>query len=162
MARKVFFSFHYQRDSWRVSQVRNCNVVKASYLSNQFLDAASWETVRKQGDEAIKRWINNQLNGTSVTVVLIGSETSNRPFVKYEIEQSHKRGNGLIGIRIHSVQNQYQQVDNKGENPFDNFYLNGDESNKLSKYIPIYDWVLDDGRNNIGKWIDQAVQKAGN
>ena len=27
MARKTFFSFHYERDAWRASQVRNCNVI---------------------------------------------------------------------------------------------------------------------------------------
>ena len=27
MARKVFFSFHYERDAWRVAQVRNSNVI---------------------------------------------------------------------------------------------------------------------------------------
>ena len=27
MARKVFFSFHYERDAWRVAQVRNSNII---------------------------------------------------------------------------------------------------------------------------------------
>lgn len=30
MARKVFFSFHYQPDNWRVSQVRNIGVIEGN------------------------------------------------------------------------------------------------------------------------------------
>jgi hypothetical protein len=42
--------------------------------------------------------ILKHLENTSVTVVLIGTETANRPWVKYEIEQSIARKNGLLGV----------------------------------------------------------------
>jgi hypothetical protein len=48
-------------------------------------------------------WIDDQLQSTSVTVVLIGQETASRKYVNYEIEQSHSRGNGLLGVRIHNM-----------------------------------------------------------
>ncbi len=38
------------------------------------------------------------MDGTSVTCVLIGSQTANSRWVKYEIEQSIEKGNGLLGI----------------------------------------------------------------
>jgi hypothetical protein len=38
-----------------------------------FWDAAAWEEVKKKGNDAIEKWIDDQLKGTSVTVVLIGS-----------------------------------------------------------------------------------------
>jgi hypothetical protein len=78
MARRVVFSFHYERDIWRASQIRNCWVTKPDRESAGFWDAASWEEVKRRGDEAVKRWIRDQLYGTSVTLVLIGSETSER------------------------------------------------------------------------------------
>lgn len=106
-----------------MAQVRNCNVVTKSYQKNEFLDKAQWETIKRGGNAAIKRWINAQLNGTSVTVVLIGAETYKRPYVNYEIEQSLIRGNGLLGIYIHNVKNQFGLIDRQGLNPFDNFYL---------------------------------------
>ena len=59
MARKVFFSFHYDRDVLRVSQVRNCNVVTSGFTQDDFVDAADWETVKKGGDSAIKNWIDS-------------------------------------------------------------------------------------------------------
>ncbi len=89
MARRVFFSFHYERDILRVGQIRNSGITKPDLESAGFIDAASWESLKRQGDDAIKRWINSQLDGTSVTVVLIGAQTSERDWVKYEIEQSY-------------------------------------------------------------------------
>jgi len=156
--RKVFFSFHYERDIWRVAQVRNCNVVTKSYQKNEFLDKAQWETIKRGGDAAIKRWINAQLNGTSVTIVLIGAETYRRPYVNYEIKQSFIRGNGLLGIYIHNVKNQFGLTDRQGLNPFDNFRLG---RKNLSAYVETYDWVYDFGRNNIQTWIERAAIRAG-
>jgi hypothetical protein len=88
MATRVFFSFHYERDIWRASQIRNSWVTKPDREAAGFWDAAAWEEVKKKGEEAIKRWIDKQLGGTSVTVVFIGAETSERKYVQYEINQS--------------------------------------------------------------------------
>lgn len=75
MARRTFFSFHYKKDVWRANVVRNSWVAEGKEAAG-FVDAAAFEEVEKGGEDAIKRWINNQLDGTSVTVVLIGAETS--------------------------------------------------------------------------------------
>jgi len=106
MARRVFFSFHYETDIWRASQVRNSWVTKPDREAAGFWDAAAREEVKKKGEEAIKRWIEKQLEGTSVTVVLIGAETSDRKYVQYEIKQSWNKGNGLIGIYVHNLKEQ--------------------------------------------------------
>jgi len=70
MVRRVFFSFHYEKDVWRANVVRNSWVSKPDRESAGFIDAADFEKLKKQGEEAIKRWINGQLEGTSVTAVL--------------------------------------------------------------------------------------------
>lgn len=159
--RKVFFSFHYERDSIRAGQVRNSNVVKTNSIqTSDFIDSVKWEEVKRNGDDAIKRWINNQLNGTSVTVVLIGAKTSERKWVKYEIDQSISKGNGLLGVYIHKCPLFNGSTDVKGQNPFDNLYF---ESNGkyLSSIYPTYDWINDNGRENLGTWIEQAARKVG-
>jgi hypothetical protein len=161
MARRVFFSFHYERDVWRAGQVRNSWVTKDREAAG-FWDAASWEEVKKKGDEAIKRWIDNQLDNTSVTVVLIGAETSTRPYVGYEIEQSYKRGNGLLGIRIHNLKDMNGRTDVMGANPFDFWYItqNGVQT-YFSSIYKTYDWILNSGYQNLATWIEQAAQQAG-
>ena len=118
MPRRVFFSFHYDADIWRVSQIRNSRLTK-DWESNTFLDKASWESVKRKGDAAVMAWIDREISGTGVTIVLIGTHTSERRFVKYEIEQSYKRGNGLLGIYIHGMKHHDRKTTRKGRNPLD-------------------------------------------
>ena len=161
MARRAFFSFHFERDNWRAGQVRNSWVTKDREDAG-FWDAAAWEEVKKKGKDAIERWIDKQLDGTSVTVVLIGAETSEREYVGYEIKQSHIKGNGLLGIYIHNVKDMNGRTDVKGGNPFSKWHIerNGQKV-LLSDIYPSYDWVDDDGRRNVGEWIEAAAKKAG-
>ena len=102
MARRVYFSFHYANDINRSMIVRNSWVTQGKEAAG-FFDKAEFEKIKKTGDKAVHRWINSQLNGTSVTVVLIGRETLNRPFVQYEICESINRGNAIIGVYIHNI-----------------------------------------------------------
>lgn len=149
MARCVYFAFHYQRDIFRVNVVRNAHVVEGVAAAG-FSDGSLWEEARKKGDAAIKALIDKGLVGSSVTAVLIGAQTAYREYVEYEIHQSWKRGNGLFGIHIHNIQDAVlKRPDIKGEDPFVRLGYTG---------IQTYDWVLDDGYNNIGKWAEMACQ----
>lgn len=161
MARRVFFSFHYERDVWRAGQVRNSWVTKDREQSG-FWDAASWEEVKRKGEPAVEKWIDDQLKGTSVTVVLIGAQTSTREYVGYEIKQSHNKGNGMLGIYIHAMKDSNGSTDTRGNNPFDNWQVQRDGRTVLfSSLYPTYDWVTDDGRNKMADWIEAAAKKAG-
>lgn len=103
MPRKVFFSFHYD-DVTRVNVVRNSDQITRRYTkAARFHDKSLWEEVKKQGPLAIKRMINDGLDGSSVTCILIGSQTWRRPWVRYEIIKSLARGNGILGVRIYDV-----------------------------------------------------------
>jgi antiphage defense system Thoeris ThsB-like protein len=154
MARQTFFSFHYERDAWRAGQVRNCNLLPTND-QHGFIDSVEWESIQRQGDDAIKRWIDDQLKHTSVTVVLIGAETAGRPWVQHEIVRSWNRGNGIVGVWIHNIKNHDRETDVSGRNPFDLFKL--PDNTLLSSVCKTYDWVLNDGRNNLGKWCEEAV-----
>lgn len=158
MARKVFFSFHFDRDSRRVAQVRNAHVI-GYYEKPPFLNAADWESVKKKGDAAIKKWIDDNLFGSSVTIVLIGAETYTRPWVKYEIEESYKKGNGLLGITLHNINDPLTGKDYSGQNPFVN--VKDYKGTPLSYSVPVYDWINENGRDNIGTWIENAAKRAG-
>jgi len=161
MARRVFFSFHYERDIWRANVVRNSWVTQDREAAG-FWDASLWEEAKKKNDDAIKRMIDKGLEGTSVTVVLIGKETSDRKWVRYEIKESYKKGNGLLGVYIHNIKGKDGYTDTKGDNPFDYIYIErADKKVYFSKMYPTYDWVNDDGYNNFGDWVEKAAKKAG-
>ncbi|MEI9921890.1 MAG: TIR domain-containing protein [Bacteroidota bacterium] len=161
MVRRVFFSFHYKKDVWRANQIRNSWVTKDREAAG-FVDAAEFEKVEREGEAAVRRWIDKQLDGTSVTVVLIGTEVSTRPFVLYELEQSWKRGNGIVGIYIHKLKDKDGNTSAAGNNQFGAIFTSSNDNKKyFFERFSTYDWVDNDGYNNMGKWIEEAAKAAG-
>ena len=145
MARKVFFSFKYE-DVSRAMVVRNSWVAQGKEAAG-FIDAADFEKVERQGEDAIKNWIDKQLNGTSVTVVLVGAKTCSSKWVKYEIKKSTEIGNGLLGIDISKIKN-----------------LQGDTSDRCGQIPTGYDfylWNNEDGYHKMGDWIEKAAKDVG-
>jgi hypothetical protein len=116
MARTVFFSFHYQRDIWRVNQIRNIPNITGNAAAG-FKDASLWEDARKKDDDVIKKMIDKALEGTSVTVVFSGAKTAGRKFINYEIQKSLDRGNGLVGMQINHLVNHNGETDEVGADP---------------------------------------------
>lgn len=157
MARQTFFSFRYKNDNWRASIVRNSWVTQERKASG-FFDSAEWEEVKRKTDSAIESWIDDQMKGTSVTVVLIGADTAEKKWIDYEITASHKRGNGMLGIRIHGIKNSQGKTALYGRNPFDKFEFK--KGGQVITY-PVYDWITQDGYTNMGLWIEAAAKAAG-
>lgn len=160
MARKVFFSFHFEPDNWRASQVRRIGSIEGS---REALDN-DWEQIKRGGDAAIKRWIDGQMEGRSCTVVLVGSQTANRKWINYEIEQSWKRGMGVVGIKIHGLKDSSQRTSVAGANPF--LYAHSDTISPLSRVIDCHDPVGFDSTSkygwistNISRLIEEAIRK---
>lgn len=118
MAKRVFFSFHYEDvGNFRANVVRQHWMTKPDREAAGFFDASIWETARKTGDIAVKRLINSGLDGTSVTCVLIGSETYARRWVRYEILKSFRKGNRILAVHINSIKGKDQIVKTSGPNP---------------------------------------------
>ena len=147
MARRVFFSFHYQRDIWRVNQIRNLDQV-VGVAAAGFADASLWEEAKKKGDAAIKGMIDDGLRNTSVTVVCIGAATAGRKYIDYEISQSIARGNAIIGVQIHHLKDSGGNIDTVGATPAKLVAAKA----KLYKYV---DHPL------LKTWIEEAATAAG-
>ena len=134
MAKRVFFSFHYQDViDFRANVVRNHWMTKPDRENAGFFDASIWESAKKEGSIALKRLINKGLNNTSNTCVLIGSETYLRPWVRYEILRSVKKGNNIFGVHINSIKCKNGNTKLKGKNPFD--YLGVYAKDKSSYHL---------------------------
>lgn len=154
--RKVFFSFDWD-DVWRANVVRYSRITKDSCEAAGFIDVADIEGVKKKTSQAIKIWIDQQLKGTSVTCVLIGSRTADSKWVKYEIEESIKKGNGLLGVYIHniSVPRVFSQKDLNGCTPPPR------GENPITVPCLCYDWSDGCGYHNLGHWIELTAKQAG-
>jgi hypothetical protein len=146
MARRVFFSFEYENDVTRAMVVRKSGLTRGIETAG-FIDAAEFEEIERSGEDAIRRWIHRQLEGTSVTVVLVGSATCTSKWVQYEIEMSKERGNGLLGIDISKIK------DLSG--------MTTERCGQLPSGYKFYLWNKDDGYVNLGTWVEEAARAAG-
>ena len=158
MARRTFVSFHYKPDNWRAAQVRNIGMVDG----NRPVTDNEWETITKGGDTAIKKWIAGQLKGRSCTVVLVGSSTAGRKWITYEIRESWNQGKGVVGIRIHGLEDSEGKTSSMGGNPFDHVPLSGKKLSTIVKcYNPRgttskerYDWI----KEHLANAVEEAVK----
>lgn len=157
MPRKVFFSFHYERDVRRIQQVRQSWVIRESGATQPFYDKAEFEDAKRRVG-GIEKWIEDQLSGCSVTAVLFGRETYERRWVKHEIKRSYERKMGILAIDIHNIRDPLTGTDLPGRNPLEHWEANGKSFTSLYR---TYDWVRDDGYNNIGAWVERAALDAG-
>ncbi len=161
MARKVFFSFHYDRDVRRIVQVRSSWVVRPEGEAQPFYDKAAFEEAKKRAG-GIENWIEEQLEGTSVTAVLYGAQTYQRDWVLHEIRRSHELGKGLVAIDIHNVKDPQLGADVPGRNPLDYVKVNSNGREvSLSSLCKSYDWVNDNGYANMPTWIEAAAKAVG-
>lgn len=159
MARKCFYSFHYQRDNWRASKVRNIGAIEG----NQTVSDNDWETVTRGGDAAIERWIADQMHGKSCTIVLIGAGTSGRKWINYEIAKTWNDKKGLLGIYVHRITDVNNQPSKKGSNPFSGFTIQQGRTS-LESIVPVYNPPYLESKdaygyisNNIEDWVDTAI-----
>ena len=160
MARKVFYSFHYKPDCWRAGTVRNIGAVEG----NKPASDNDWESVARGGDEAIKRWISNQMSGRTCAVVLIGANTANRKWINHEIVKAWNDGLGVVGIYIHGLKNAEGQTSAAGSNPLD-YIRYGDAGLKLASIVKSYnppgtnsqeryDWI----RQYLSAAVEEAIE----
>lgn len=141
--RMVYFSFHFE-DVWRVNQIRNSNIVPGA-RSAGFADKSIWEEAKSKNAAKLRKLIMDNLEGTAVTAVLIGTETWQRPWVKFEIAQSIKRGNALLGVHINGLKDQKGRTKSKGKVP-----------KALSAHgAPIHTWT---SAADFGRWVEAAWQ----
>ncbi|SLK08728.1 TIR domain-containing protein [Novosphingobium mathurense] len=116
--RRVFYSFHYD-DVFRVNHVRNAGKIRAVDRGRQLTpqDRSLWERVKRTNPANLRRVIDARLQGTSVTCVLVGSETWEREWVRYEIARSFFRGNGLLAVHIDKCPCPRNGISRQGANP---------------------------------------------
>lgn len=157
--RRVFYSFHYKPDVVRASQVRQIGAIEG----NKSATDNEWEKITGDKDEAtkdkaIKKWIADQLEGRTCTVVLVGTNTANRKWINHEIVKSWNDGMGVVGIYIHGLKNFEGEISTQGENPFD-YITFGQPRKKLSSVVKCYNPAGSNSKDRYA-WIEKNLSNA--
>ena len=163
MARRVFFSFHFANDFWRTQQVRNINAPEGQ----RFATPNAWEELKRTGEPAVKHWITTNLKGKSCEVVLVGSETASRKWVRHEIIEGWNAGKGVLGIHIHKLLDNNSEPSCVGANPFAQIPISNSKKT-LADFVPLKNpsganskAVYASIAENIEDWIEEAIEARG-
>jgi len=101
MAHKVFVSYHHGNNQNRANHLRDTYGSDNTLIDRSLADVYDDKT----DDEILALIRTNHLKNSTVTIVLIGSETANRKWVDWEIYSSlrpygDRTRNGLLGIYL--------------------------------------------------------------
>ena len=159
--RRAFYSFHFDNDAWRAGQVRNFGVTE----HDEPVSSNAWEEVKRGGDPAIKKWINDQMSTRSCVIVLIGSQTANRKWMNYEIERAWNDKKGILGIYIHKLHDNDGKSSPKGSNPFSYVKLNdGSTIANYPQIARVYEPSQTDSKlvyayikDHLEDWVEAAL-----
>ena len=153
--KQVFYSFHFDNDVMRVQQIRNIGVIE----DNKPVSVNDWEQVRRGGTSSIQKWIDENMKYKNCVVVLVGSQTADREWVKYEIKKAWNDGRGLVGIHIHNIKCPRNGLGRQGENPFDQFTVNGKSLSSIVQcYNPNSYDAYGDIKSNLERWVEEAIR----
>ncbi len=157
-ASEVFFSYQYERDQMRVVKIRDLWLSSVGEEAKGFWDRSTFEDAKIQGTQAIHSWIDEQLKGTVLTVLLIGLETYITEYIDYTIEQSCQQGNAFLGIEVNRLPDRGGSTDLLGKNPLCKYLIDSKTNTFLSDISTTYSWHKDNGEENFIKWIEEAAK----
>jgi len=92
--RKVFISFHHKNEQKVVDEF----VEKFSEDYEVFTDGSLEDAADSDDSEYLNQVCREAIDGTSVTIVLIGSQTGCRKFIDWEIRYTLYLKHGLVAI----------------------------------------------------------------
>jgi len=160
--RRVFYSFHYENECRIAAQIRNIGSVT---MERKPVYDNDWEKVPKN-ETSIARWISNQMEGRTCTIVLIGVETANRYWVQREIIESWNKGMGVVGIHTHNLNDPNGSIFRprwQGANPFETIHVGGQTLSNIARTFDppgtpdtpqAYNWIAD----NLNKMVEDAIR----
>lgn len=139
---RVFFSFHYELDYWRAHQLRtlphNVGARAAGYR-----DGSLVETFKLLDEKTLRARIDDSLQRSAATAVLIGARTFERKFVAYEIQRSLELKRAVVGIFVDRLPDHHGRLGPRGVIPL----------LLRSHDIPCFAWELD----RFKRWVSLAL-----
>lgn len=169
---KVFVSFHHANDQWYKDEL-----VRWGTENNVFIDGSvdMGEIPDNWDAQHIREYIrDNHLKDTTVTILLVGTETKNRKHIDWELFSSMYDGmvnkkSGILVINLPSVCCQYHTLCTKEEKeailPNQKTWISINDRSEFDRrypYMParIIDNLLKKGvRISVINWNDLSVDK---
>jgi hypothetical protein len=142
--REIFISYHHGDQFWKEMLVQEF-AIKWGVFTDGSLD----DRIDSTQTEYVHRQIREQfITGTSVTIVLCGSETWKRRYVDWEIHTTLLKRHGLLGLIVPNT-----PPISPGSFPVPQRFLDN-----ASRYALLYSWPT--SPSDLRLWIEDAIQRA--
>jgi hypothetical protein len=97
MAKRIFISYNHKDQM----KAKGFNLLQWNKnVDVEFVGRHLLDPVDSKNKDYIRSKVVEQLTGTSVSVVLLGSETADSDWVKWEIDKSIEKKNGILAIKL--------------------------------------------------------------
>ncbi|MCB1217996.1 TIR domain-containing protein [bacterium] len=157
----VYFCFHQERDMQRA---RFVSAISGSVDSNRFSDWTdeSWQAALESGEETLQHEMRRRLEGCSVTCLLIGERTFEKPWIGPMLQFSHELGMGILAIHVHGIPDENGNMARKGANPLGRLSYIGRDGGEypFSSGYPTYDWDFAAGEKHLAEWIAESARRS--
>ncbi|MGF1670686.1 MAG: TIR domain-containing protein [Balneolaceae bacterium] len=95
--KNVFIS-HHSKDEEHIGKLKDLLTRQGYQIKNSSID--STKPNQANNEEYIKRLLRLRIQWAGTFICLVGSETHNRDWVNWEIEQAHKKDKRIVGVYI--------------------------------------------------------------
>jgi hypothetical protein len=156
----VYFCYNVEQDQERAQSVfaqsDSRNIDQPSIWSNE-----EWQRWSSESPDAVQHHMQQALEATRVTCLLIGERTVDTPWIRPMLVKSHEMGHGIFAVYIHNIEDYSGNLAKKGPNPLGSLKYEGKggQSFPFASYYFTYDWVLHDGPNRFNKWVEIAYNQ---
>jgi hypothetical protein len=123
------------------------------------VSANDWEQLRRKPG-GIEKWMDDNMKYRSCVIVLVGENTANRPWVKYEIKKAWNDGKALFGVYIHNLKDPKTGTCTQGTNPFSQFSFKKKDGTPavIAVHNPSASDAYNNIRDNIDSWCEAAIK----
>ena len=110
--------------------------------------------------EQIRTSIDEGLDRSSATLILIGPDAAANPWIRYAIERTYNAQKPMLGLFINELKDEHGKSDTSDLNPLERFaVLEQGKKVYLSERYATYVWA-DLGSGEFEAWLELARQKS--
>lgn len=154
--RRIFPSYDWDEDVWRVNQIMNLDEILEKEDIG-FEKGVPNEEI-KSSDRKIEEWIKSNMERCSCVIFFVGEKTYKSEWVKYEMELAKKLRKARFIINLRGMKNKEGEECKECPDPYKHHRLYSSTGGYMIKR---YDWIKNNGLENISDWIEDACQRAG-
>jgi hypothetical protein len=157
----LYIAYNDVCDSARANHVRKQLLASKRYLIEGYMPFTTWsKTKLGTSTEQIKSSIEEGLERSAATLVLVGPDSAANPWIRYAIERTYNAQKPMLALFINKLKDEHGNTDTADVNPLERFaVLERGKKVYLSERYAAYGWS-DLSSGEFEAWLELARQKS--